>query len=79
MNFTNIVNSVLKVGETVASLVPYGNEALAAVDAVRGLLDDTKEVVAADPAAVAKLEEGRDAFEAAVNAHADATVSKLED
>jgi hypothetical protein len=77
LNLSNLVKSALAVASSVAPLIPYGPEAMAAVKAVRGLLDDTKETVAADPAAVAELEAGREEFEKAVNAHADSTAEKL--
>lgn len=79
MNFQAIIDSALKVAHAVAPLVPYGSEAIAAVDAVRGMLDDVKEAAIDDPTAVKQIEAGRAEFEAAVNAHADKTLGDLAD
>ena len=78
MDFQKIIDSALNVAKVVAPLVPYGPAAMAAVDAVRGMLDDVKEAAIDDATAVAQIEAGRAEFEAAVNAHADRTAASLD-
>ena len=72
------IKQLFDAANAVAPLVPYGGAAVVAAKAITQLIDEVGSTKpAADGVDPAMLSKERDALEAAVNAHADRTLSSL--
>lgn len=71
------IQTILTAGRAVLTLLPMGGQAIVAGRAIGELIDANRGKLTASADEVAALDAARNELEAAVNAHADRTLSSL--